>query len=449
MKLTTREKYCYGIGALGKDLVYALVSTFLMIYLTDSLGITAAFVGILFFVARLWDAINDPIMGWVVDNTRTKYGKFRPWILIGTLLNSVVLIMLFCNPGLEGKALYVYISIFYILWGMTYTIMDIPYWSFIPAMTSDEKERNQISVIPRVFASIGNFVVASFGLIFVNNVIGDYKKGFAILSIIIAIVFIITTLITVFNVKEQKVANNNQKKFKAKEIFTTLCKNDQLIAMAIAVVLYSVGMFLTTGFGIYYFKYDLGNENLFSTFAIVAGVAQVLAMIIFPKMADKFSRRVVFILACILPLVGFTLMFVVSKIFGANIILLSISGIVLFLGFGFSQVLATVMLADTVDYGEYKLGYRSESIIFSVQPLVVKFSSALQGLITGFGLTFIGYKENQIQSASTLLGMRVMMFVIPSILIIASLIVYLKYYKLNGEYYKKVRDSIVTQESLD
>ena len=156
-KVTAKEKYSYGIGAFGKDMVYAVVATYLMIFFTDEVGISSAFVGGLFFFSRFWDAINDPIMGLIVDNTKTKCGKFRPWILIGTLVNAVVLVFLFLNPSnfLEGKMVYVYCSIAYILWGMTYTIMDIPYWSMIPSFSSNPDERDKIAVIPRIFATLG------------------------------------------------------------------------------------------------------------------------------------------------------------------------------------------------------------------------------------------------------------------------------------------------------
>ena len=152
-KLSFREKYSYGIGALGKDLAYAIVSSYLMIYFTDAIGLNPAFVGVLFLVARMWDAFNDPMMGMVVDNTRSKWGKFRPWILIGTVVNAAVVVFLFKKPNLEGNVLYVYYSVMYILWGMTYTIMDIPYWSMLPSLSKTNEERAQMSVIPRIFAS--------------------------------------------------------------------------------------------------------------------------------------------------------------------------------------------------------------------------------------------------------------------------------------------------------
>ena len=163
-KVSAREKYCFGIGAIGKDAICNMVGVFLMVYFTDTLYIAPAFVGVLFFVARIWDAVNDPMMGMIVDNTHTKYGKFRIWLVIGTLINSVAFVFLFYSFHLQGTALYIYVSVMYILYGMTYTIMDVPYWSWLPNLTNDPHEREKVSVIPRFFASLAGFSVATFGL---------------------------------------------------------------------------------------------------------------------------------------------------------------------------------------------------------------------------------------------------------------------------------------------
>ena len=165
---STREKLCFGIGAIGKDAICNLVGAFLMLYFTDTLYLAPAFVGILFFVTRIWDAINDPMMGMIVDNTHTRFGKFRIWLVIGTLVNSVVFVLLFHSFNLSGTALYVYVSVMYILYGMTYTIMDVPYWSWLPNLTNDPHEREKVSVIPRFFASLAGFSVATFGLYIIN-----------------------------------------------------------------------------------------------------------------------------------------------------------------------------------------------------------------------------------------------------------------------------------------
>ena len=197
-KLTWGAKISYGIGAFGKDLVYAIVATFFMFYLTDTCKISPIFIGNLFLAARLFDAINDPIMGLVVDNTRTRWGRFRPWILLGTILNAIVLVFLFLNPGLSGTQQLVYIATTYILWGLTYTLMDIPFWSMIPALTDDEKERDTISVIPRIFASAAWMLIGSFGLPLVQKLgNGDQALGFAWLGGIVAAVFLFCSIIDI------------------------------------------------------------------------------------------------------------------------------------------------------------------------------------------------------------------------------------------------------------
>ena len=217
-KLTFREKYSYGIGALGKDLAYAIVSTYLMVYFTDAVGLNPAFVGTLFLVARLWDAVNDPAMGMIVDNTRSKFGKFRPWIFIGTVLNAVVIVFLFRKPDLEGLPLYAYFSIMYILWGMTYTIMDIPYWSMIPALTSSKEEREQVAVIPRIFASTAWLIMGTFGLSIVKKLgNGNVVKGYSSFAVVIAVTFIISAIITCLNVKERVETPKNAEKVSFKQ----------------------------------------------------------------------------------------------------------------------------------------------------------------------------------------------------------------------------------------
>ena len=168
-QVSAREKYCFGIGAIGKDAICNLVGAFLMLYFTDTLYLAPAFVGALFFVARIWDAVNDPVMGMIVDNTKSRYGKFRIWLIVGTLVNSVVFVLLFYSFNLKGTALYVYVSVMYILYGMTYTIMDVPYWSWLPNLTNDPREREKVSVIPRFFASLAGFSVATFGLYVIHG----------------------------------------------------------------------------------------------------------------------------------------------------------------------------------------------------------------------------------------------------------------------------------------
>ncbi len=444
-KLSFRAKYYYGVGALGKDLAYAIVSYYLMVYFTDAVGLSPAFVGTLFLLARMWDAFNDPMMGMLVDNTRTKWGKFRPWILIGTLLNAGIIIFLFRRPNIEGTALYAYYSVMYILWGMSYTIMDIPYWSMIPSLSNDKEEREKISVIPRIFASIAWLLMGGLGLTVIDKLgNGNVIKGYESLAICISIVFIITILITVFNVKENVEVRNKEKKEKVnfKQTLAIIKNNDQLVVFIGIVLAMNLILQICGAASLYYFKYVIGNEKLNQVFYAFSGLAEIAGLMLFPLLTRKIGRQNVFKIASYLPIIGLGLLFLFGIIAPTNATGVAIAGIALKLGSGMLLGSTTVMLADVVDYGEYKLGTRNESIVFSVQTLLVKTASALAGWFVGVGLSLFGYVPNATQGAATILGLKIFMIGLPIISAVIMYVIYKRKYKINGEFHDMILESL-------
>ncbi|MGL5057410.1 MAG: melibiose:sodium transporter MelB [Fusobacteriaceae bacterium] len=446
-----KGKLSYGLGALGKDYACAIVYIYLMFYFTDVVGLAPAFVGTLFLVARMWDAVNDPAMGMIVDNTRTRWGKFRPWIMIGTILNAAVLVAMFTIPnGLEGKGLYAYVSVVYILWGMTYTIMDIPYWSMIPSLSKDKKEREQIAVIPRIFASAAWLSLGSFGLPLIAMLgKGNQLKGFSTLAMGIAVVFIASAVLTVVNVKEEVVEEKQSEKINLKDAFRLITKNDQLVALIGTILMFNLMVQLSGGVAIYYFKYVVGNESMFSIFTGFSGVAEITALLLFPFFSRKIGRENVFKAACTLPVIGFSMLFLAGVVAPHSNLLVALSGSIVKFGTGFSLGISTVMLADVVDYGQYKFGTRNESVVFSVQTLLVKTASAVSGWLIGMGLTIVGYVANTEQTANTITGLKVLMIFIPILLAIVGFIIYKKYYKLNGEYHEEVIETLNSREMAE
>lgn len=448
MGLSFKEKYSFGLGALGKDLCYAIVSYYLMIYFTDAVGLAPAFVGSLFLVARLWDAINDPMMGMIVDNTRTKWGKFRPWILIGTILNAGILVLLFKKPaGLEGTALYAYYSIIYILWGMTYTVMDIPYWSMLPSLSKTKEERDQMSVIPRIFASCAWLILGAFGLAlikFLGN--GNQIKGYENLAIAIAVVFVITSIVSVINVKDSSCENINSakkaEKTSVKKAIKVIKENDQLMVFIGVVLAYNLVAQLSGGMAIYYFKYVVGNENMYPVFTAFAGIAEIGALMLFPIISKNMTKKGVFRLACYLPALGLISLLLGGIFIKDNAFVIALSGILIKLGSGFTLGATTVMLADVIDYGEVRLGSRNESIIASFQTLLVKTASAISGWLIGIGLTIVGYMPNVTQTAGTIFGMRILMIIVPSVITMLGFFIYARGYKLHGEYQEKIVEEL-------
>lgn len=450
MKISMKEKISYGLGALGKDMVCGLIFTYAMIYFTDVLQISASFVGSLFFFAKFWDAVNDLGMGVIVDNTRTRWGKFRPWLAIGTIVNAIVFVCLFTNWGLSGTALYVFAAVMYIVWGMTYTIMDIPYWSMLPNLTDDAREREKISVIPRIFASIGgSLIVAGFGLQIMDFIgQGDAQKGYTGFAWIIAIAFIVLIGITVFNVKSADGAKTEKKeKTSFKHMIHIIVKNDQLLVAIGVILTFNMAMQIINSVSTFYFIYVTGSKMMFSVFTMFAGFAEIAGLFIYPKMVHKFSRAMVYVAACVTPVVGLILLGITGYILPQNVILTAAAGILVKFGSGLQVGSATVILADVVDYGEYKFGTRNESVTFSIQTLMVKFSSAIGALLTGAALDLTGYVPNAEQSAGTLMGMRIIMVVIPVIFTIISYFIYKKFFKLTGEYYERIKNILTLRRN--
>ncbi len=431
-EITFKTKLSYGLGALGKDFACAPIYIFLMYYLTDIAGISAAFVGTIFLAARIIDAVTDPMMGMVVDNTRSRFGKFRPWIVIGTVINALVLIALFSTHHFEGTTLYIYAACCYILWGLTYTIMDIPYWSMIPALSSSRAEREKLVIWPRLFASLAWFIVGSYGLFFVST-LGDGNEGdgFFKISIVIAILFILSQLLTAFNVKEKVTASNTTAKFKLKDVVNIISSNDQLKTLIATVLSFQIANMLVGGFAIYYFTYALGDKELFPAYMMVAGIAEVAGVSLFPRLASLIPRKMLWLLACTLPILSSFILLFMNIFAPGDLLLIGLSGATIRFGVGIANALQTVMLSDVVDYGEYKTGRRSESIIFSIQTMLVKFAGAFGGFIVGVGLTVVGYQANVAQTEETLFGIQSLMIVLPVFLMMFSAIIYKRFYRLH------------------
>ena len=455
--LSTKLKFSYALGAFGKDIVYGFIAFHAIFYFQSVVGIAGWYVGVLFFIARAWDAINDPMMGVIVDNTKSKFGKFRLWLLIGTLINSVVILFLFFPPNIPEVWLYIYVSVFYILWGMSYTIMDIPFWSMIPALTNDAKEREQISVILRIATTIGFFFGAGLGILANNlgewitfsnvtryDLLGIFtslnekdvaQRGFFIAAFIMVILFILTILVTFKNVRERRAVENER--VDLKKAFMILSQNDQLLVVIITMLIFNAAINITGGLGMYYFTHNASNDLLLMVFVVLGGIAQIGSMILLPALTKHYARREVLKTAIIIPIIGYMLMFIASYFLDEHILLIMFGGMMTFFGFGIIHVLSTVMFAESVDYGEYKLKSRNESIVFSMQPFIVKFGTAISALIIGIGLTVIGFDKDEITQRA-LNGISVMMFLIPVIPLILMLLIYLKYYKIDEAMYQKI-----------
>ena len=444
--ISTRTKFSYGLGALGKDFACSIVYLFLMYYYTDVAGVPAAFVGTLFLVVRMIDAVSDPVMGMIVDNTRSRFGKFRPWIVLGTVINSLALLALFSAHLFSGLQLLLFVTVTYIVWGLTYTIMDIPFWSMVPALSARREERERLVVWPRLFASIAWTIVGTYGLAsiaFLGR--GEEGRGFLLLSGLIIIAFLASALITFSQVKERVATQVTIERFSFGDVIAILRNNDQLASLIGCVLTFNIGTQLVGGFAIYYFSYAIGKPELFPMFALVSGIAEMLGISLFPWLCRHLPRRFTWYIASLFALACSVVLLAGSIVAPKSGVLVAGAGALLKFGGGIANGLGTVMLADVVDYGHYKTGKRSESIIFSVQTMLVKFAGAFAGFFIGVGLSLIGYVPNEIQSEATVFGLRTLMIGLPVVFLIGSIWVYRQTFRLHGELHQRVSDFIAKQ----
>ena len=444
MELTGKQKAAFGIGAVGKDMVYALSASYVMYYYQDVLHLSATFVGLILMIARIFDAFNDPFMGILVAKTRTRFGRFRPWIFTGTVLNAFVLYALFAAPVLSEAGMMVYFSVVYILWGVTYTMMDIPYWSMIPAVTRTPKDRETLSVVGRTCAGVGSALIAMFTMLLVGALGGSSERtGFRYVALIVSGIFVVTEIICCANVKEN--APTEMKTATVKEMFSALFRNDQAMVVVATIVLINSALYLTSNFIIYFFKYDFGGEGWkgsYTLFSTVGGAAQILGMmVLYPLLRKKLSSTGVFRLSLIAALAGYAIMLTFCLMgLSGNLIALLVPGIVVFACNGMLSVLTTLFLSNSVDYGQLKTGRREESVIFSMQTFVVKAASGVAVFLTGIGLDIIGLAGNTdetapaaVQSDGTLLGLRLLMTVLPMLVLAAALVLFRKKFILTDE----------------
>ena len=453
MKLTKSQTAAFGIGAVGKDMVYALSASYVMYYYQDILGLSATFVGLILMVARVFDALNDPFMGILVAKTRTRWGRFRPWLLSGTVLNAVVLYALFAAPNLSGTSLMVYFAVIYILWGTTYTMMDIPYWSMIPAVTRTPQDRENLSVVGRTCAGVGSAVIQVGTLLLVKALGGGSERaGFARIALIVAGLFAAAEIVCCLKVREHE--SGVMEASSVKQMFSALFRNDQAMITVLAILMINSSLYLTSNLVIYFFKYDVsgagwtGNYTLFTT---VGGACQILGMmVLYPLLRKALSNTGLFKAALTLAMVGYALILLICLVgLSANMILLCICGALVFSANGLLSVLTTVFLSSSVDYGQLKTGRREESVIFSMQTFVVKAASGIAVFITGIGLDLIGLAgdtsetgEIVTQSAGTILGLRLLMTILPILGLTVAFIFFVKRFTLTDKRVQEIAEKL-------
>lgn len=455
-----KSKLGYGVGAIGLDLSYGMFYSYLAQYLTNVLGLAEGFLLMLTPIARLWDGINDPMMGTIVDNTHTKMGKYRPWILRGSILNAVVLVLLFSNPfKLSGVGLMAYVSVMYIGWGMSNTLADIPYWSMVPSFTSDPTERSLISTLARTFSGLGQGIVAIGAPILMSmfsktealNEFGETVKvydsnSFLACAVVCAVALVFFSSLSVATTKET-ITTEASEKFSFKKALSIIKSNDQLLVFMLFAMISNAGWYLTSGVAAYYFDVVVGDPKKQSVFSLFQAVGSVVGLLLLPLLQKFMSKRRAYQVSLLVAGVGYVGITVGA--FTNNLMVMNIFYCVTAIGMASMFIAQTVFLADVVDYGEVKLGFRAESITFSMKGFLQKMAYTLQTIILFASLGISKYDGN-LHSANpegAKFAITLMLCAIPAVLFFISLVIFSTKFKLHGEFMENVT-KIVTENRL-
>lgn len=398
----TKNMLMFSLGTIGRDFLYFLFNSFLMTFIlftktTDNKMLMV--VGAIIVVARIFDALNDPIMGGIVENTRTKWGKYKPWQLLGAVLTGAVIISVFCVK-LDGWSYIGFLAFAYIMFSITFTMNDISYWGMLPSLTSDEHERNKLTSCAQLLASAGVGLASLLIPLFTTGSLAKWgaPTGYKVIGIISAVLMVLFQLFTILGVKEKPlppIKPDKSDRLTLKKMFQTIAKNDQLLWCALIMLIFSIGTGVVGG-GLLtmYVYFEFGYEGGYTLLiGLGYGIISTLFTATYPWLSKKFGRNKILYSAGIATIFGFALMLIFalaiptgapkSSEWFAKFILIAVAYAIIGYGAGFYMIMV-INMANTVEYNEWKYGQRNESLIFSLRPFTAKLSSALtQALVIG------------------------------------------------------------------
>ncbi|MCP4756115.1 MAG: MFS transporter [Proteobacteria bacterium] len=373
------SKWVFSTSAIGRDSAYNLVSLFLLVYIQFTVTLSVAQFGAITAVivlCRFWDAVNDPFMGTIIENTRSKYGKFKPWIIAGAVTNAVVMTAIFWYRP-EGWAFVVFFGVAYLLWGMTWTMNDIGWWSMIPSLSSDARTRDQLMTLVSLFCNVGGFAVG--GLVPVVTT-GNAVEAYRLTALVCALALLASQSAVLLFVSENRDFEKKEK-LHFTDMFKILSKNKQLLWSVTSVfLLYLLGAIVNSlGMNFFYFEFGYDGTPM-SIFIVFYAVGSLVGTGIYPFLTKKFNRAQLLRFAIYIMTVGYLMMFGTGYIpfIPHSIWSFCVAGFIIFTAQAVMYLIILVQLTNTIEYEQYLTGNRNEAILFSLRPLTAKASGAVQ-----------------------------------------------------------------------
>lgn len=437
-KLSITEKIGYSLGDMAANFIFQTMLALQLSFYTDTFGLTAAEAGTLFLVVGLGAAAINPIMGVIADRTNTRWGKFRPWLLWTALPFGIIGVLTFTTPNLSpgGKFLYAYTT--YILLRLIYVINNVPYAALTGVITGDPDERTSLSSFRQFFANGAAFIVQSLALPMVLYFgRGDRAKGYQITMGLFSVLCVVFFMVTFATTKE-RIQPDPQQKASLTQDLADLFKNGSWIALFLVTTFYFMAISIRGSVMLPFFKYCSGQEQLFSWFNGFGLTSLLVGVAVSNSLAIRLGKRRLFVLSMMLAAIfSFALIFIPA----IATVPIFISEILRQFAFGWSCPLLWAMIADVADYGEWKTGRRATATVTSAVVFALWVGLALGGALAGWLFSFYGYVPNSLQTAHSMLGIRLTASVYAGLAFLATTAC-LFFYPITKELNRKIADDL-------
>lgn len=444
-KLSVKEKLGYAVGDTASHFVWDMVGFWILIFYTDTYGISPVAAGTIMLIARVWDMISDPIMGIIADRTNTRWGKFRPYILWMALPYSILAVMTFSTPDFGSTGKIIYAGVTYLLLMTVFTAINLPYSSLSAVMTSNSYERAGINSYRFIFAFIGQFIVSGTALYLANYFGGDDKaKGYQYTLMLFAAISFILFMITFRSTKERVKPPPKQNE-SLKEDMKNLFKNKPWIILFFVGII-SFVMFAMQNLSVaYYFKYYIGNEENVQLFNVIGTVALIVAIPFSKPLSKRFGKRTVFLASSLFS--GF--FFILLYLPGAeDTYLIYTFNILAKMSYAPAVPLLWTMLADTADYSEWKTGRRATGLTFSAATFAQKAGWGIGGALAGWLLALFNFEPNVVQTETAITGIKMMISVFPGVLYMSCAIL-MFFYSIDHETCEIMSKELEERRNID
>ena len=414
--ITKREKVTYTGSLLGQNMIYSMVTMYVMFFFTDLLHIPSESVTIIMVAASLWDAVNDILMGMIADRTRTRIGKFRPYLLAGPAFIAVVTILCFVNFGGSPAGTVAVAAISYVLWGMTYTVYDIPIWAISSVSSRNADEKNGMVTLGRIGGTLGT-VIVSVGSVPLLNAFGGERSAsaYTAMAAIVAISAAVLMILSGFVLRER--IEPPVKGIPFRRNIHTILDNRPLKALMVSLLVVNMVNSIRQVAQMYFAVYVWGDSGYVTYIGLSLVLGMITGMALSPALIRRWDKKYLFLIACAAGAVTSFLPFVLG---GGPVLGLIIIGFN-FAFSGIALICSTSMLMDSIDYAEYKLGFRGEGIVFSMNTFLTKLSATLSKGILGLSMTLLGYQDNMEPNDALRIGFSAIVFVVPAVCFLLSM----------------------------